>query len=339
MKKIIALAFFANLASYPPQLIADENIVQILALSQSLVQITTEIPGGNNGRGSGVVIDQQYVATNCHVIANANGVSIAKYQTAYTPIAIKADWKHDLCLLKFTDLPFPPVNIRDSGTLKIEESTISLGYPSGFNVPQPSYGNIKATYALDGSRIIRTDAAFSLGSSGGALFDRDSNLIGITTFKSPGAKGYYYNLPADWISKLIQEGPELDSLKTMEIPFWALPLEERPYFMQVVIPYQNQEWPLLKTIAQKWIAAEPNTAEGWYYLGVAEAAQQETDAADLHLTKAHELNHDSIEVMIALSNIAYTKHDLLRMEQLKQAVGMTDQAQADAIDKKMLELK
>lgn len=339
MKKIILMACFANFVSYTPQLLADPNIVQILALSQSLVQISTEIPGGNTGRGSGVVVSKEYVATNCHVIANANGVSIAKYQSAYTPIAIKADWKHDLCLLKFTDLSFPPVNIRDSATLKMEESTISLGYPSGFNVPQPSYGNIKATYNFDGSRIIRTDAAFSLGSSGGALFDRDSNLIGITTFKSPGAKGYYYNLPADWITKLMKEGPDLDSLKTMEIPFWALPLEERPYFMQVVIPYQNQEWPLLKSIAQKWVIAEPNAADGWYYLGVAEAAQQETDAADKHLTKAYQLNHDNIEVMMALSNIAFTKHDVPRMEQLKQAVRISDQAQADEIEKKILELK
>ncbi|MDO9206273.1 serine protease, partial [Methylotenera sp.] len=173
---------FLIITFYAQSSFAQPDIVELLALNDSLVQVSVDLPNGITGNGSGVVVSKEYVATNCHVLANAKGASITKYRDGYKPIAMKADWKHDLCLLKFDGLPFKPVIMRDSKTLQYEEEIFSLGYPVGNNVPQPSFGNIKGSYPLDGSVIIRTNAAFAMGSSGGALFDQQFNLIGITSF-------------------------------------------------------------------------------------------------------------------------------------------------------------
>jgi serine protease Do len=319
--------------------LAQPTIGEILELSKSIVLVSTDIGNGKTGRGSGVVISAEYVATNCHVIANAKGANVAKHQVAYTPIGIKADWKHDLCLLKFQDLPIQAVEMRDSANLNYEEETISLGYPSGNNVPQPSYGNIKALHPLDDGVIIRTSSAFSLGSSGGALFDSNFHLIGITTFKSPGAKGYYYNLPTEWIKNLINKSPDLTDLSTQEVPFWALPLSERPYFMQVVIPYQNQEWTNLQIISQQWTKSEPTSPDAWYFLGLAAEGLGEMVRAKQYFNQAYQLNTRDLDAMLALSRVAFAEKDIATLETLTEKVRLIDAAEADQLTKMIVQLK
>ncbi len=322
---------------YVPTLLARPTFAETLALSHSVVMITTELPNGQNGRGSGVVVSKEYVATNCHVIANAKGANVAKFRVGYQPIAIKANWKRDLCLLKFDDLPFEAVNLRDSATLLYEEPVFSLGFPIGQNVPQPSYGAIKATYPFQNSFIIRSDAAFGLGSSGGALFDEKMNLIGITTFKSPGNKGYFYHLPVEWIKELMNS-PETHSLATNEIPFWALPIEQRPAFMKVVIPYQNQDWTALKMIAQEWTNEEPQSADAWYYLGVAEEGEGHLIEAKQYLDKAVALNARELDAMVALSRLAYVQKDAKALASLEKPIRALDEPSALDIVKKLNQL-
>lgn len=322
---VLLLVFFA----YAPSLFARPTFAETLALSHSIVMITTELPNGKSGRGSGVVVSKEYVATNCHVIANAEGANVAKFRKGYRPIAIKADWKRDLCLLKFDDLPFNPVKLRDSTTLQYEEPVFSLSFPSGQNVPQPSYGNVKATYPYDDSFIVRSSAQFHLGSSGGALFDEQFNLIGISTFKSPG-KGYYYHLPVEWI-KALMDAPEIYSLATNVIPFWALPLAERPAFMRVVIPYKNENWDALKTISRQWTKDEPASADAFYYLGVAEEGSGNLAEAKTHLSKALALNARELDAMVALTRVAYAQKDIKALEALEAPVRALDSVAADVV--------
>ena len=110
MKQLLLLTI---LLSGPGHAYAQPSIVDTLELGHSIVMVTTDMPGGSNGRGSGVVVSPEYVATNCHVIANSNGANIAKFRDGYQPIALKANWKRDVCLLKFDPLPFKPIPTRD----------------------------------------------------------------------------------------------------------------------------------------------------------------------------------------------------------------------------------
>jgi hypothetical protein len=333
-KLLLALVIF----SYQAIALAQPDIRQLLALSDSLVQIAVALPNGKTGNGSGVVVSKEYVATNCHVLANAKGANIIKYRDAYKPIAMKADWKHDLCLLKFDNIAFKVAPMRDSSSLMYEEDVFSLGYPIGNNVPQPSFGSIKGTYTLDGTNIIRTDAPFGLGSSGGALFDQDFNLIGITTFKSPGPQGFFYSVPVEWIKALF-DSPDVISLETQEIPFWALPLEQRPYFMQVVIPYQNHEWSKLKAIAMAWAESDPKSADSWYFLGLAEAGGQDVVLAKQHFNQAQILNERHLDAMLALSKIAFLESDLKTLEKFAFRIKQLNEDQGQIISDEIVSLK
>ncbi|BEV09237.1 trypsin-like peptidase domain-containing protein [Methylophilus sp. DW102] len=317
---------------------AQPSIVDTLELGHSIVMVTTDLPDGSNGRGSGVVVSPEYVATNCHVIANSKGVNIAKFRDGYQPIGLKANWKRDVCLLKFDPLPFKPIPMRDSQSLQYEEEVFSMSFPAGAPVPQLSYGAIKGIYPFDGSLIVRSNASFYMGSSGGALFDQHYNLIGLTTFKSPGQPAFYYSLPVEWIKELMA-APETTSLKTNDVPFWALPLEQRPYFMQVVIPYHNADWRDLKTIAGQWTGQEPASADAWYFLGLAEEGLQHYVQAEQDLKKAYDLNQRDVDAMLALSRVAFVQKDLATLESIQPAIQAIDPEQGEKVTQQIQTLK
>jgi len=330
--------FYLVLLASPVSAFSQPNIADLLRLNESIVHVSVDLGNGNTGTGTGVVVSNQYVATNCHVLANAHGANIAKYGDGYQPIAMKADWKHDLCLLKFDKLPFKPVPMRYSSTLIHEEEIFTIGYPTGNNVPQPSYGTIKATYPLDGNLIIRSDAAFALGSSGGAMFDQNFNLIGVTSFKNPGPNSFFYSMPTDWIKRLF-DSPDLISLKTSEQPFWALPNNEHPYFMQVVVPYQNKEWQQLKKIAELWTIAQPQLADAWYFLGTAEFESHQITEAKDHLNKCMALNSRHLDAMLTLSKIALLEKNASDLEQIIRLIKPLDEAEAEQLSMKVYALK
>ncbi len=252
------------------QTVAAESVADMaykLKGSVTKVHVTTQ--SGGHGVGTGVVVGKDLVATNCHVLANARGVKITKFGESYTPEAMRADWKHDLCILRFQFLELKPVELGDSENLKYEQPIFSIGFPGGPPKPQSTVGKIKALYPLDDSHVVRTDASFVMGASGSPVFDAEGKLIAISTFKSPGRGAYFYNIPVKWVKALL-DAPETASLASGGTPFWDAPDTERPFFMRVVLPYQNDKWDELKVVAQQWILKEPISPEALFYAGIAE---------------------------------------------------------------------
>ncbi|HSH73230.1 MAG TPA: trypsin-like peptidase domain-containing protein [Methylophilaceae bacterium] len=258
-------------------------------LNPSIVKVQVDNDKGNRGIGSGVVVSQDQVVTNCHVVANARGIAVTKNGESYPPVSMKADWHHDLCILKFEGLPIAPVTLGDNTNLKYEQEVFSIGYPNNPMKPLTAFGKIKGLYQMDDSQVIRTSAAFRMGASGGALFDEAGNLIGINTFKSPGRNGNYYSLPVTWVKKLLT-APDVAVTTQMELPFWDAPEEKRPFFMQVVNAQIIKHWDELATISQAWIATDSNSSEAWYYLAMAQDKLGRNDEAIAAYKKTLALN-------------------------------------------------
>jgi len=253
--------------------------------------------------GTGVVVGKDLVATNCHVLANAVGAKITKFGDSFTPDALKADWKHDVCILRFQFLDMKPVELGDSEALKYEQAIFSIGFPGGPPRPQTTQGKIKALYPLDDSQIVRTDASFVMGASGSPVFDSDGKLIAISTFKSPGHDAYFYNVPVKWIKALL-DAPETESLKSDISPFWDAPEEQRPFFMRVVLPYQNNRWIDVKKISQEWTSIEPTSPEALFYAGVAEENLGDLNKANQYFQQVLTLHPQHVATLMELGLIA-----------------------------------
>jgi serine protease Do len=301
MRKFVVAAILIACSA----LVAAEPSEELVAeLRDSMVKVHVDTRNGGRGLGSGVVVSQNFVATNCHVLANGRGVSITKFGENHIPVALRADWKHDLCLLRFEQLPLKPVILGDSESLRYEQSVFSLGFPLGSPRPLATFGRIKALYPLDDSEIIRASSSFRLGASGSAMLDENGHLIGINTFKSPGRNSYFYSLPVKWIKQLLFSTNEVTSLKQEMLPFWDAPEEERPFFMRVVPHLLGERWLELGVVAKAWAEAEPDNAEAWYYQGLALERQGSESEAGIHYQKALALNPEHADALFEIGMIA-----------------------------------
>jgi serine protease Do len=292
-----------------------------LKASVTKVHVTTQ--SGGHGVGTGVVVGKDLVATNCHVLANARGVKITKFGESYTPEAMRADWKHDLCILRFQFLELKPVELGDSENLKYEQPIFSIGFPGGPPKPQSTVGKIKALYPLDNSHVVRTDASFVMGASGSPVFDNEGKLIAISTFKSPGRGAYFYNIPVKWVKALL-DAPETVSLVAGDIPFWDAPEPERPFFMRVVLPYQNDKWDELKAVAQAWIAKEPASPEALFYAGISEERLGNTTQAHIYFSKVLALQPQHSATLIELGLMANRAGKTEEVEKTRVALKAID---------------
>ena len=170
--------------------------------------------------GSGVIIQPNIVATNCHVIEDAGYIRVRKYVDSRgqkyidyeaSPRSDKKskDYKdRDFCLLDVEDLWGDPAIIRRYDTLKNGERVYALGAPQGHDL---SFSTGIISQLREKSEIpgypypypsIQSDVNIAGGSSGGGLFDSAGNLIGHTTFSDVDEEigsdaGLNFSIPAD----------------------------------------------------------------------------------------------------------------------------------------------
>ncbi len=310
---------------------AEPNSELVYKLKASVAKVHSFTKNGGHGIGTGVVVGKDLIATNCHVLANATGVSISKFGESFAPVALKADWKHDLCILRFAYLEMAPVELGDSDHLKYEQEIFSIGFPGGPPKPQTTSGRIKALYPLDDSAIVRTDASFMMGASGSPVFDSEGKLIAISTFKSPGRGAYFYNMPVKWVKALL-DAPETTSMKAEGTPFWDAPEDKMPFFMRVVLSYQTGEWAALSKIAQQWLDNEPNSAEAHYYLGVADEKLGQAPMAKNEFAQALKLHPQHPATLFELGLIANQEGNQPELERVKVTLKEIDADMLDSLN-------
>jgi serine protease Do len=296
---LILISLFAT------QIQAEPDQELVYQLKASIVKVHVVTQSGGHGVGSGVAVGKDLVATNCHVLSNAAGVKITKFGDSFTPVALKADWEHDVCILRFQYLDMKPVVLGDSDSLQYEQEIFSIGFPGGRPKPLTTTGKIKGLYRLDDATIVRTSASFMMGASGSPVFDQAGKLIALNTFKSPGRGAYFYNVPVQWVKALMDAADvELNLLTAKALPFWDAPEASWPYFMRVVLPYQNQDWDALTHIASEWVKQSPDSVEAQYYLAMAFLGKGQMIDAQQALTKALTLQPQHPASLLALGLIA-----------------------------------
>lgn len=132
--------------------------------------------------GSGVVVsDTGDILTNAHVINNCARVRI---QPLGLPVKVVArDVRNDLALLRADGADLAPARLRAGRNVRLGDDVIAIGYPlkgvlsSGAVV---TTGIVNAmTGVNDDTSAFQISATVQPGSSGGPIFDRSGNLVGI----------------------------------------------------------------------------------------------------------------------------------------------------------------
>lgn len=301
----------------------------------SIVLVRGYDSAGALAYGSGVVIGENKVVTNCHVLRKTNSAWVSQAEDVYKIEAVNVDAKHDLCLLTTVDkLPLKPVELGTTTGLGKGDEVIAMGHSNGMPSPITSGGQLKSIYAYDGGNVIRTNARFSLGASGSPLFDSSGKLIGINTFKTPGRGAYFYAMPVEWV-KALEQAPRQTTFPVSGSAFWELPDQEKPFFMQVALPHLNGDWATLESVSQRWLKAEPENAEAWYELGSAQEGLGHDEEAQRAYRTATSLNARHLEALFRLGVYASKRGDKEETHQVSVTLAKIDGEMADKFNKEV----
>jgi serine protease Do len=261
-------------AKASPQAIpADEPVAKVASkVGPSVVQVNVravrETPLGTQegeGLGSGVIYRSDgYIVTNNHVIEGATGVNVAFADgTIEGASIVGTDPNTEIAVIKVNRNDLPAATFEDGEAPVVGQLAVAIGSPSGFEStvtsgvvsgvgrefpPELTSGGTTERSAL--TDLIQTDAAISPGNSGGALADRDGEIIGINVAYLPpaetGAVNLGFAIPSDTAvsvaDQLIEEGevttPYLGVLTTDLSPEDAgrfdLPIDSGALVVQVV---------------------------------------------------------------------------------------------------------
>ena len=188
-----------------------------------VVVLALDANGETAAQGSGVVVGKNEVATNCHVIENAQSVAVRQAADSGGGETYRMDSRisarageRDLCLLFVEDLSVPPAApVAAMGAAKgltVGEEVYAIGAPKGLELSL-SRGVVSQLRRVHGKRaapLVQTDAAISPGSSSGGLFNADGELVGITTFKWRG-ESLNFAIPAEWVGDLQDRAAETEA--------------------------------------------------------------------------------------------------------------------------------
>lgn len=157
--------------------------LESLGFNVRLVNPEKSIEGA---QGSGFLIGEQgYVLTCAHVIGEEQEATLWVADTRFEASVVKLDNENDLALLKIKGEELPaasPLFLR-SEPAKLGEDVFVMGYPMskllGNNV-RLSKGLISASSGIRGNEDqVQISAEIQPGNSGGPVFDRNGQIIGV----------------------------------------------------------------------------------------------------------------------------------------------------------------
>lgn len=147
------------------------------------------------GYGTGFFIRENgYIATNAHVVEGCSFISVTLYSGEVLEAElIGSSTADDLAVLKVKGSEYPVVRIGDSDALRVGETAIAIGNPSGADAPwtttQGIISALNREVTVEGSAsieeltMIQTDAPVNPGNSGGPLCNDRGEVIGVVTRK------------------------------------------------------------------------------------------------------------------------------------------------------------
>ena len=175
--------------------------------------------------GSGFFISEKgYIATNHHVVDGAKQMQVTYKQNGQTKTykaeVVVTDPTNDLAIIKIVDNSFVGLpKIPYVFTAKTEDvgtSVFALGYPKTQKLGEEikfTDGTISAKTGAQGDiRLYQISVPITHGNSGGPLFDKQGNLIGITSSGWDNEDNINYAIKSIYLKNLIEVMPETITL-------------------------------------------------------------------------------------------------------------------------------
>lgn len=189
---------------------------------------------GSSWTGTGFALKNGYIVTNNHVVEGASSIlvqGINGSSVEYKAEVVAVDKNNDLALIRINDYRFDgfgaiPYSIKET-LCDVGSDVFVLGYPLTTYMGE----EIKLTNGIISSRsgyqgdvtTYQISAPIQPGNSGGPMFDKNGNVVGIVNAGIPGAENVGYAIKTSYLCNLINSSvsnaiiPRNNTISTMSL--------------------------------------------------------------------------------------------------------------------------
>jgi len=197
-------------------------------------------PPSSSSSGSGFIVSNTgLVVTNYHVVEGVGDISVVLPDRAdpFDASVLMKDESNDIAILKLESFSYEdvydseiPFSLADPGSVQVGQEVFTIGYPLGPILGKSaklSDGIISSTYGIDDDpRLYQISTPIQPGNSGGPLFNRDGELVGIVV-ASLNARYFYeradiipqnvnFAVKANYLSNVVSMLPESDVIMSRD---------------------------------------------------------------------------------------------------------------------------
>lgn len=195
------------------------EITKKVAPAVVLIKGTTD---AGEALGTGFIISSDgKIATNLHVIGNLRsaGVQLASGEKFDSFSVLAFDPRKDIAIIKIPGFDLPTVLLGNSNSVQVGEPVLVEGSPLGLqgSVTTGVISSIRDDPFGGGFKVLQTDASSNPGNSGGPLVNRQSEVVGIITFKIRGGENVNFAIPINYLRGLLDSPPSAMTLDELRL--------------------------------------------------------------------------------------------------------------------------
>lgn len=176
--------------------LAAERVIP--GIVQVLVVVEDDDGAAQQGLGTGLIMDADgHIITNQHVIRGAEMIEVILQDgSVHEARLISSDIPfNDIAVLQIDAAGLTPVPFGTSSSVRLGDLVLAIGMPIREDETTVTVGFVSSANTTIGAgdqileHMIQSDAALNVGSSGGALVNRNGEVIGLTTSRLRGLPG------------------------------------------------------------------------------------------------------------------------------------------------------
>lgn len=194
------------------------------------------------GQGSGFIVTPSgAVVSNLHVVQGSAMVRVKLPNgDAYkTSDLVDVDDAKDIAIIKIKGFKLPTITLGDSDKAETGDSIVAISSPEGL-VNSLTTGVISGVRRLDTHRVFQITAPISQGSSGGALFNSNGEVIGIVTYLLKSGQNINFAVPINYARGMISDEARTSLAKLKPLPAKQETVKAASEIYDTDQPIQNQ---------------------------------------------------------------------------------------------------
>jgi tetratricopeptide (TPR) repeat protein len=246
--------------------------------------------GETVAQASATALGDGVAVTLCDLLPGAGRLQVTQERRKYAAYPRERDLTRNLCKLDVPGLRAGKVEIAALEQVRVGQRVYAIGNALGMGLSL-SEGLVSGVRERRGETWIQTTAALAPGSEGGALYDEQGRLLGMTDYRKRDGQNINFAAPAIWLPEISARAVSTlaDKDTFAKHPAECARLAE------------SGDWKMLAETAEAWTRGQPEHSEAWFWLGLARERLENSPAAADAFEKSLERAPDSVTTALALA--------------------------------------